>query len=141
MNFKTYELLSSVIPGFLILLVGFHLFNVGYDSSLTLPYLILAFVVGYANNSFGSWLERLYFFTWGGKPSSKLFNGRASPKVPFYDTHKVKDLLSKETNTQNPSNEKLFAIAQRTANMVRGKQQAYYYAREVLIVYLESKND
>ncbi len=193
MSFKTYDILSSLIPGFLLLMVGLFVFEIEYEQNYSLPYVVLAFVIGYANNSLGSWLEKFYFLTWGGKPSNKLLGGKDVFKVRFYEANTARYLLFKETKNPNASNDELFAKAQMIANKnksdrlidfhlvfvfsrsmltaimigglalapkmfnelwyypaflfaliifwFRGKQQSYYYAREVLIEYLKLKNN
>lgn len=193
MSFKTYDILSSLIPGFILLMVGIFFMEIEYDPSYSLPYFVLAFIIGYANNSIGSWLERFYFWTWGGKPSNKLLEGKDIKKVRFFDAEVARELLILETNNPTASNDELFAKAQMLANNTksnrlsdfhlvfvfsrsmltaimlgglgllpkmyddlwyypvfltaififwyRGKQQSYYYAREVLIEYLQSRRN
>ena len=191
MNFKTYDILSSLVPGFLLLMVILGFFNLSFDKDMIVPYTAIAFLLGFLVNTISSWLEDIYFLTWKGKPSDCLLNGKDIWKVKFYQSQKVKELLKTETTKSNPSNDELFSIAMRYANQkdsrvedfnstyafsrslltsvliggifllirnhndwkfyliimptiiivwLRCKQRGYYYAREVLNVYLKLKN-
>lgn len=191
MKFKLYDILSSLIPGFLVLLVILEFLNMSFDKDMTVPYTAIAFLLGFMVNTISSWLEDIYFFSWNGKPSDCLLDGKDIWKVKFYQNQKVKELLKAETTKSNPSNDELFSIAILYANQkdsrvedfnsayafsrslltsvfiggifiliknyndwklyfiiiptifmlwLRCKQRAYYYSREVLNVYLKTKN-
>jgi len=191
MSFKTYDILSSLIPGFLLLLVLIPFFNLSFDKDLIVPYTAFAFLFGFLVNTISSWLEGIYYLTWNGKPSDCLLNGKDIWKVRFYQSQKVIELLKAETTKPNPSNDELFSIAIQSVNQkdsriedfnsmyafsrslltsvliggvflivrnycdfkmylmilptllilwLRCKQRGYYYAREVLSVYLKNKN-
>ena len=191
MQFKAYDILSSLIPGFLILFSLLQFLGIHYDKDYIIPYTAVAFLLGYIVNTISSWLEDFYFFTWGGKPSSNLLKGKDIWKVRFYAHTKVLELLKADTVNSNASNDELFSIAMREANLkkdsrvedfnalyafsrvllttvllatfiiatrfyndyrfyaisvpvliiiwIRAKQRGYYYAKEVLNVYMKSK--
>ena len=189
MNFKPYDILSSLVPGFLILLTLLSAYDIPYDKDKVIAYTAIAFLIGYLVNTISSWLEDFYFWTWGGKPSDRLLNGKDIWKVNFYHSRKAKELLQIESSNPNASNDELFSIAMRYGNgqprvddfntmyafsrvllttaligsfflvsshykdwqyyifalsiifiaWQRCKQRGYYYAREVLNVYLKSK--
>lgn len=192
MNFKSYDILASLIPGFLALLVSLSILDIEYNNDKIVLYTAVAFLLGFIINTISSWLEDFYFLTWGGKPSDKLLNGKDIWKVRFYQSIKVKQLLNQETTNTNPSDDELFSIAMRYGNglkdsrvedfnamyafsrallttvfigtillliknyydwryysfliptlfviWLRCKQRAYYYAREILNVYLKMKS-
>lgn len=191
MNFKLYDILSSLVPGFLLLLVVLEFFGITYNKDMSIAYTAIAFLMGFIINTISSWLEDIYFFTWCGKPSDKLLMGKDVWKVRFYHSQKAKELLRNETNNPNPTNDELFSIAIMYANQkadrvedfnssyafsrslltcvlvggvfllirnyndwkfyvvilpvllvvwLRCKQRGYYYAREVLNIYLKIKN-
>lgn len=112
MNFKTYDILSSVIPGYVLLIV---LLNFQYDKDLVVPYTAIAFVLGFLVNTLGSWLEDFYFFTWGGKPSNNLLKGKQIWKIRVYNFVALKSNLESKTANQTPSEDELFSIAMRVA--------------------------
>lgn len=190
MNFKAYDILSSLVPGFLGVLAVLQLLEMTFDKDLVIAYTAVAFLFGYILNTMASWLEDFYFWTWGGKPSNKLIDGKGIWKVRLYAPH-IKTLLLADCHTPNPTNEQMFSIAFRKANgtkdtrvedfnanyafarvllttvllssifllvqnpsnwqywavlvpmtfivWLRCKQRAYYFAKEVLSVYLKSK--
>ncbi len=116
MNFKAYDILSSLIPGFIVLLVLLKLFGLNYDKDYVIAYTAIAFLIGYVVNTLSSWLEDFYYFTWGGKPSNNLLEGKGVWKVKFYEHEKAKNCLIQETQSTNPTNDHLFSIAMRYAN-------------------------
>lgn len=116
MNFKAYDILSSLIPGFLVLLVLLDIFGFKYDKDFIIAYTAIAFLIGYVINTLSSWLEDFYYTTWGGKPSNKLLDGNGIWKVKFYEYEKAKNLLIQESQKINPTNDHLFSIAMRYAN-------------------------
>ena len=111
MNFKAYDILSSLIPGFIVLLVLLKLFGLNYDKDYVIAYTAIAFLIGYVVNTLSSWLEDFYYFTWGGKPSNNLLEGKGVWKVKFYEHEKAKNCLIQETQSTNPTNDHLFSIA------------------------------
>lgn len=140
MNFKIYDILSSLVPGFLLLLVILEFFNLSFDKDMTVPYTAIAFLLGFLVNTISSWLEDIYFFTWKGKPSDCLLNGKDIWKVKFYQSQKVKELLKTETTKLNPSNDELFSIAMRYANQkdsrVEDFNSSYAFSRSLLTCVL-----
>src|SRR5688572_9377858 len=96
MNFKAYDIFSSLIPGFLAVLVVLNAFDINYDKDMVVAYTAIAFLFGYLMNTISSWLEDFYFFTWGGKPSNRLLDGKSIWKVNFYHHSKAKNLLTND---------------------------------------------
>lgn len=190
MNFKAYDILSSLVPGFILIIVMLDFFDLEYNNNYVVAYTAIAFLLGYLMNTVASWLEDIYFFTWGGKPSNRLLDGKSIWKVKFYHGAKAKAFLQGETTANtNATNDELFSIAMRHSNgntrvedfntmyalarvllttvliagifllirnyqdwryylvvvptifiaWLRCKQRGYYYAKEVLQVYLKTK--
>jgi len=140
MNFKAYDIFSSLIPGFLLLLVCLDYFESEFDDNLIVAYTAVAFLLGYLLNTISSWLEAFYFFTWKGKPSDRLLNGKDIWKVRFYQSQKVKQLLIEESNKQSPSNGELFSIAMRNCNLYNNRiedfNSSYAFSRALLTCVL-----
>jgi hypothetical protein len=136
MNFKIYDVLSSLVPGFLLLMAIMVLFNLTFNKDLVVPYTALAFLSGYLVNTISSWLEGFYFLTWKGKPSDCLLKGNDIWKVKFYHSQKAKELLSAETTNKNPSNDELFSIAMRYSNEKESRVEdfnaTYAFSRSIL---------
>lgn len=141
-NFKIYDILSSLIPGFLVLTLLFYSFDNKYDKDFIVIYTAVAFVLGYLINTIGSWLEDFYFFTWGGKPSLRLLNGKGIWKVKFCEYEKVKSLLIKDASANYTDND-LFNIAMRYANGTKDSRvddfsSLYVFSRSILTTALIS---
>lgn len=116
MTFKTYDIFSSLVPGFLLLLGIQYFFSIPYDNDFVVGYTAIAFLLGFVVNTIGSWLEDFYFYTWRGKPSSNLLSGKNTWKIRLYNHTQVHQHLSQKTSNQNPTNDELFSIAVRIAN-------------------------
>lgn len=141
MNFKAYDILSALVPGFLALLVLLEFLQIKYDKDLIIAYTAVAFLLGYVMNTIGSWMEDIYFWTWGGKPSSRLLNSHSIWKVSFYHQAKVKTRLLAETDNPNPSDDELFSIAMRHVNgkkdtRIEDFNTSYAFARTLLTTVL-----
>ncbi|MBF9255742.1 hypothetical protein I2I11_20760 [Pontibacter sp. 172403-2] len=140
MSFKAYDILSSLIPGFLMLLLLLKLGEIPFDKDMVVPYTAIAFLLGNVMNTLSSWLEDFYFFTWGGKPSLRLLEGEGIWKVRFYHCEKAKALLLAEARP-NACHDELFSIAMRYANAqkdprVEDFNTAYAFARVLLTTVL-----
>lgn len=116
MTFKTYDMFSSLVPGFLFLFGLLYILNIPYNKDYVIGYTALSFFLGYLVNTLGSWFEQLYFFSWGGKPSSKLLEGKYIWKIRVYNYSQIRDHLSQKTINDTPTNDELFAIALRNSN-------------------------
>lgn len=141
MSFKPYDILSALIPGFLVLLAFLNFFGLDYDKDLVVAYTAIAFLIGFMINTLSSWFEDFYYFTWGGKPSDKLLEGKSIWKVKFYEHEKAKNILKQKCSTQNPTNDNLFAIAMRFSNSqkdsrVQDFNANYAFARVLLTTIL-----
>ncbi|SHL75300.1 hypothetical protein [Flavobacterium chilense] len=113
MNFKSYDILSSLIPGFIMLLAYLPFLGFEYNKDYIIGYTTIAFGLGYLINTVGSWLEDFYFFTWGGRPSSNLLDGKGIWKIRLYNHTEIKNNLKSKSQNSNPCNKELFSIAMR----------------------------
>ncbi len=116
MTLKGYDILSTLIPGFLVLFVFKETFEYRYDKDLIVGYAVCAFIVGYFLNALSGWLEPIYFWTMRGKPSNRLLDGHSDWKVKFYESERAKKFLVKESGKPDATNEELFAIAMRNVH-------------------------
>jgi len=137
MKFKVYDIVSNLVPGFLLYIAYLELFNESFNKDYVIPATAIAYVTGYFINTISSWLEDIYFFTWRGKPSNKLLDGRDMWKVKFYDYQKATDLLKQESGKDEPSNDELFQIASRYAtpevnSRVQDFNTNYAFSRVIL---------
>ena len=132
MEFKYYDVLSSLVVGYVLLVIGMYAFQIEYNSDYTVAYLAMAFLCGYLINAVSSLLEPVYYFTIGGKPSNRLLNDGTEKhekiyhffiprntgirKVRFYETTVVRKLLVEGIENENPKEDRLFGRAMRAVN-------------------------
>lgn len=141
MNFKAYDILSSLVPGFLATLVLLDFLGMKYDKDLVIAYTAVAFLLGFVMNTVGSWMEEIYFWTWGGKPSNRLLQGHSIWKVKFYHSGAVRAKLIAESSNQNASDDELFSIAMRHVNgkkdtRIEDFNTSYAFSRTLLTTVL-----
>jgi hypothetical protein len=121
MNFRYYDLMSSLISGVLVAVSINIIFDLGFDYD-AVPLMAVAYVIGYFVNAVSAILENLYFWTMGGKPSDVLLtpvNYRpytGYERIKFYETDHVINLLKIELNDDNPSLGKMFGRAMAYSN-------------------------
>ncbi len=114
MNFKYYDLLSSLILGNVFLFVVIVVTGGEYKSDYHIPYLALSFVIGYLLNAIGSLMEWVYNKSIGGRPSDVLLT--INPQKPytgycrikFYEAEKCVKLLRRELGDENANTKKMF---------------------------------
>lgn len=198
MNFKYYDLMSSLVTGVLIAVSINFIFDLGFEYD-AIPLMAVAYVMGYFINAINALLEKIYYWTMGGMPSDVLLtpvNGcsyTGYKRIKFYETDHVIELLKTELNDNNPSLGKMFGRAMSYSNddkdtrvpdfnaqyafsrvilttsiilsvlwlvhyydvwwmwllvifvvymsWRRCKERGFYYAREVLTVYLRKKSE
>lgn len=143
MNFKTYDILASLIPGFLLVLVLSITFHIKYEKDWLTIYLAVSFLFGYLVTALSSWLEDFYFVTWGGKPSTNLLSGNDIWKVKFYHSEFAKSLLLTESENPAASNDELFSIATRRVvgtkdTRIEDFNALYAFSRSLLTTILIS---
>lgn len=115
MNFKAYDILSSLVFSFLALMLLLHVLVIPYDKDMVIAYTAVAFLLGFVMNTLASWMEDFYYWTWGGKPSNRLLEGKGTWKIKFYESTKAKNSLILE-GRRGASNNELFSIAMGYAN-------------------------
>ncbi len=141
MSFKPYDILSALIPGFIVLLALLSFFELEFNKDYIVPYTAIGFLIGFMVNALSSWFEDFYYFTWGGKPSDKLLDGKCIWKIKFHEYEKVKEMLKQKCGKTNPTNDNLFAIAMRYSNSQKDSRVPdfnanYVFARALLTTML-----
>lgn len=137
MNFKAYDILSTLVPGFIMLLAYLPFLGFSYDKDYTIGYTAIAFALGYLLNIISSLMEEIYFFSWGGRPSCNLLNGRGIWKIKLYNASQLKTNLETKTSNPNPCNRELFSIAMRNVhslkdNRIEDFSNSYAFSRTML---------
>ena len=141
MNFKLYDILSQLIPGFILYATYLHVDHQSFDSSFIVPATAISFVVGYFVNTLASLLEPFYYFTWGGKPSNQILEGKNIWKVKFHELDKTRKYLVEEFDEVEATNDQLFSLAIRYATpevsvRVADFNSNYVFSRVILTTML-----
>lgn len=116
MNFKYYDLLSSLIVGVLTAVSINIIFNLEFEYD-SIPLLAVSYVIGYFINAISGIIEPLYFYIMGGMPSNKLltlvpnqaYTGYG--RIKFYMASRAIELLQEELNDRNAPVMKMFGKA------------------------------
>lgn len=137
MTFNLYDLLSQIIPGSIIYFTLLYVYGIEWDKDYMAIATIFAFLFGYFINAISSWIEKFYFWTWGGKPSSNLLSGKNVAYFEFYQGDEVITLLKKEIKKDTASSDELFSIASYVANGVKDTRieafnANYAFSRNIL---------
>ena len=141
MKFKFYDILAHLIPGFIVYLMYLEFTGEAFDKDFVVPATAVAFALGYFVNALASWLEDFYYWTWGGKPSNRLLDGKDIWKVRFYEHKKVKTMLQEEVGDEYKNNDVLFSIAMRYTtpevnSRVSDFNENYAFSRVILTTIL-----
>lgn len=122
MKFYMHDILSALIPGFLLLgawiYASSHIVGEGTVDAVIAT--VAAFVLGYIVNAVSSsWLERVYYWSWRGKPSDRMLQGKGVGKIKFREWEIVKEKLMEECRKKcginDPTDGDLFSVAYRHA--------------------------
>lgn len=122
MNFKYYDLLSSVIIGFFAIVALLYATGNEYNKDLTMAYMAGSYVVGYLFNALSSLMEPFWYLTIGGMPSDRLLTLNPKKKytginrVRFYHAKEAIDKLRKQLNNNEADTKQMFSLAMRETN-------------------------
>lgn len=146
MNFTVYEVISHLVPGYIIIFLLRGQFGIEIKDMGNLAFLALAYGIGFIVQTLASWAEDLLYLTWGGKPSNQLLNGKDMWKVKFYSWQKAKELLEKEaleSGLTNLTTDSLFEIAMRKVyaqkyDRVNNFNSIYAFSRSLTLAFFVS---
>ena len=128
MSFKYYDSLSMLISGTVLLLVISNAIDWDIAKFNTVVVLAIAYVTGYLLNAVSAFMEPVYYWFMGGKPSSQLLKSPKSRlcgkkrqytglgRIRFYEYEKVVKLLKNELNDNHANEEKMFGKAMSYSN-------------------------
>lgn len=128
MNFKYYDIISTLICGVVLLFVVSIVINWDISKVNVVIVLSLAYVMGYILNAVSALLEPLYYWFMGGMPSDKLLRfpepnccGKVHKytgfgRVRFYEYEKVVKLLREELDDADADEKKMFGKAMSYSN-------------------------
>lgn len=122
MEFKYYDLLSTIIVGYFAMMACLFFAGIDYNEDYSIVYIAVAFVVGYLINAVSSLLENFWYWTIGGMPSDKLLtidpnkNYTGIYRVRFYEAEKAIASLKEDLNNQAATMRQMFGCAMRKTN-------------------------
>lgn len=120
MNFKYYDILSSLVLGYAMLMVILYTWNIDYDKDMQIGYLAVAYILGYMINALGGLIEK--YLNWGRMPSDRLLtlkkgkNYTGYSRIKFYDAPFVIEKLRDELKDPQASTKKMFSRAMSYSN-------------------------
>ncbi len=140
MKFKYYEVISYLVPGYLLYQTVLLLFT-SLPKIDIIPGIAIAYLFGYILNALSSWAEPIIFWTWGGKPSSKLLSCENTKKVKFYEHKETIRYLHEECTVENPSLDQLFGTAMRHSDYTENERvkdfnASYAFSRVLLVTVI-----
>lgn len=142
MNFKSYDILSKLITGLLVsfVIIKFYIPSVDLGNLGEVIFITsMAYIVGFFIDTFSSWLEPLFYFTWGGKPSDRFLSGAGTwkVKVPSH-IEEIKNYLRGLINNSDISDKELFGIALRKvkSDRITDFQNLYAFSRSLLTSFI-----
>lgn len=115
MNFKYYDILSSLVLGYAMLMVILYTWNIDYDNDIQVGYLAVAYILGYMINALGGLIEK--YLNWGSMPSDRLLTLKKGKdytgysRIKFYDAAFVVEKLKDELKDSQASTKKMFGRA------------------------------
>lgn len=137
MSFKYYDMLGKVVVGSVLLTIILLCENVdNIPSYFSVAFLPIALVVGYFIDTIGAWLEKVYYFLMGGKPSRKIFHKKEGTnysgwgRIRFYNVDEVNVILLEKTEDEK------FSTAMRTSYAISNSRahtflEQYNFARSL----------
>lgn len=122
MEFKYYDLLSTIIVGYFAIMAVLFFAGIDYNEDNSIAYIAAAYVVGYLINAVSSLLENFWYWTIGGMPSDKLLSIDPNKKyagiyrVRFYEAEKAIAYLKEDLDNPNANTRQMFGCAMRKTN-------------------------
>ena len=121
MEFKIYDILSSLIHGVICLGTAMQLFGWSFQDYGAMYFGALSFCIGYLINTIGSWLQKPLFWSFGGMPTKQLLrkqNGKTYAgisSIPFYFSEELVDALKKDLQVDSVIDDKFSELMQQVA--------------------------
>lgn len=135
MKLSLYNVLSHLIPGYLIYIVIFYCFEIDAQFLNSLSATAVAYLIGYFVNTFGAWIESFLYWTWGGAPSLQLLEGKSCNRIKFSENNKIRKLLIEKYDVKDNS-DVLFKVAMRISadgGRISSMNEQYVFSRSILI--------
>ena len=144
MEFKIYDILSSLIHGVICLGTAMQLFGWSFQDYGARNYAALSCCIGYLINTIGSWLQKPLFWSFGGMPTMQLLRKQKGKtyagisSIPFYFSEELVDALKKDLQVDSIIDDKFSELMQQVARQgenirIKDFNCSYAFSRSMLI--------
>ena len=144
MEFKIYDILSSLIHGVICLGTAMQLFGWSFQDYGAMYFAALSFCIGYLINTIGSWLQKPLFWSFGGMPTKQLLRKQKGKtyagisSIPFYFSEELVDALKKDLQVDSIIDDKFSELMQQVARQgenirIKDFNCSYAFSRSMLI--------
>jgi hypothetical protein len=159
MQLKIFDILSSVIPGGLVLccLIFFnvaHLIDPSWiekkisiykdvSTILAVIFIVASYLAGYIVHAVGSWIEPLLWKTWGGRPTQLLFSGNSTRLGLGSEKESILNWLKSKSSDSRLSNIEIKMLSPDDFRQIFqiAKNLAFTYAGDNFKVRIEEFNN
>ena len=144
MEFRIYDILSSLIHGVICLGTAMQLFGWSFQDYGAMYFAALSFCIGYLINTIGSWLQKPLFWSFGGMPTKQLLRKQKGKtyagisSIPFYFSEELVDALKKDLQVDSIIDDKFSELMQQVARQgenirIKDFNCSYAFSRSMLI--------
>lgn len=144
MEFRIYDILSSLVHGVICLGTAMQLFDWSFQDYGAMYFAATSFCLGYIINTIGSWLQKPLFWSFGGMPTKQMLRNRKRKayagisRVPFYFTQELVEALKKDLQVDSIIDDKFSERMQQVARQgkntrIKDFNCSYAFSRSMLI--------
>jgi len=144
MEFRIYDILSSLIHGVICLGTAMQLFDWSFQDYGAMYFAALAFCIGYLINTMGSWLQKALFWSFGGTPTKLMLRNRKGKTyagisgVPFHFSkelvEELKNDLQVESIIDDKFSERMQQVARQSNNTrIKDFNCSYAFSRSLIV--------
>lgn len=144
MEFRIYDILSSLIHGVICLGTAMQLFNWSFQDYGAMYFAALSFCIGYLINTIGSWLQKPLFWSFGGMPTKQILRKQKGKtyagisSIPFYFSEELIGALKKDLQVDCITDDKFSELMQQVARQgqntrIKDFNCSYAFSRSMLI--------
>ena len=143
LEFKIYDILSSLVHGVICLGTAMQLWGISFIDYGAVYFISLSFCIGYLINTLGSLIQRFLFWTFGGTPTTQMLKNRKGKtysgiaNVRFYFTEELLKELKLElddTASDDKLSERMQQVARESNNSrIKDFNCSYAFSRSFIV--------
>lgn len=144
MEFRIYDILSSLVHGVICLGTAMQLFGWSFQDYGAMYFAACAFCIGYIINALGSWLQKALFWSFGGMPTKQMLRNRKGKiyagisNAPFYFSGELVEELKNDCQADGIIDDKFSELMQQVARQgentrIKDFNCSYAFSRSMLI--------